>query len=326
MRSWHVRVGLGVLLAVAGGVGVALATSGGYTPPSDPPEMSGYYRYKVLIDTDNNSGTGCPVWVSDTNFEGPVTGIEKIVAIYVNQGNFKNPTGGGKTLQREAGPQVAGIYIQGCTSTDEGFTVDPEKVSDGGWSVGLNLGTAFDFNSDTYNADVVEGFVPRALLGATGPLRLYYWASTPVAASDVLATEDDSEDGRAIILNQDDEAGIPTLAGWGRLAFAAALGLLTVWAFRRRLSPGTLAALFMAVALGTAAVAWATTITMDGNPADWEGSRAVVATDDLCDQTHTGEPSEDLLAAYATVDGTNAYFRVDVTDVEGIVYPCAPIG
>jgi hypothetical protein len=303
-----------------------MSVAGGTTipDPSNPPiDPSLTHRYRVLVDTDNNSSTGCTVCISDDNFAGPVKGIEKIVSIYVTGGQGVNTVSNGISLETVrpnpvAGIRVVGVYVQGCSSAPDTFD-NPTLVDAGPWDVGLNLGTSFGGN----NADVVEGYVPRSLLGGSGPMRLYYWASAPFTDSDVVPSTDGSENGPSIILNDDNEAGIPTLASWGRLAFAVTLGLLTVWVFRRRLAPGVLAGILAVVTLGAAAVAWATTIAMDGNPADWEGSQAVVATDDECDQTEKCAPGEDMIATFATLDGTNVYFQVDVVDLEGVIDDCS---
>jgi hypothetical protein len=308
------------------GVGTSLGTFGTIPDPPNPPiDPALTHRYRVLVDTDNNGSTGCSIYVSDDNFTGPITGIEKIVSIYVTGGQvITNPVSSGVALETvnldppAPAIQVIGVYVQSCTSAPGTFGT-PTLVDAGPWNVGLNLGTAFDGS----NADVVEGYVPRSMLGGNGPLRLYYWVSAPPGfATDVVPSTDGSQNGASIILNDDNLAGIPTLASWGRLAFALAVGVLTVWAFRRRLAPGVLAAVFVVVTLGAAAVAWATTIAMDGNPADWEGSQAVVATDQLCDQTNKCAPGEDVVTTFSTLDATNVYFRFDLVDLQGLIDDC----
>jgi hypothetical protein len=316
-RTWRV-LALVLVSAVAGAVD-ATARDWSDTFIADPPSYWAYHRYRVLVDTDNDTTTGCQVSVAGQTFDG----IEKVVSIYIDVWGYfggANPARGStlsaKRKLTNPFPPVVAVWISGCVS-GSAFDDTPTQVDPGSWPVGLKNGTSFDDgNGGTAQADVIEGYVTKALLGGGPAWRLYYWANAPQAGTDVLSTL--GTDNQNAIILQDNTDPVPSLAAWGRVAFAAALGLLTVMLLRRRLPVGALVALFAAVALGTAAIAWAATITCDGDPADWEGSRAVAAFDGTCDQDTSPwyfDESEDIVAAYATTDATKVYFRIDVVDV-----------
>ena len=85
---------------------------------------------------------------------------------------------------------------------------------------------------------------------------------------------------------------------------AAGIGLTGAWLARRH--HAHLVVLGACVLLGAAGVAWAATIVMNGDPADWAG-QSPVATGAKGD----APPNADLLALWFTHDASNAYFRID---------------
>jgi hypothetical protein len=101
---------------------------------------------------------------------------------------------------------------------------------------------------------------------------------------------------------------IPTLSEWGMIVLTTALIAISIWSIRRR-SKGHLFAAMILICL-IAGIAWAVTINLDGNIADW-ASVSPNATDDSGDQS--GDPNEDIRYGFVTDDGNRIYFRVDYT-------------
>jgi Divergent InlB B-repeat domain len=255
---------------------------------------SAQHAYQVFLDTDNDPTTGCTALFSELDagghpWQAQHPGLEQQVSILTDGGSP---------------PLVVGITHSVCS---QGVFGPPESVSTGTWPVGVGAGVD--------GSSVVEGFAPRSLLGLTGqqgtPVNLHFQA-TRSGACDTLLTTDGSVGGFAIVLGLEDEAsGIPALGPIGVTAVALLIGLSAFLALRRRLSPRATIPIAALVVLGVAALAWAATITMDGQVADWNGI-APIATDPAGDSS-AHDPTEDIVAVFATADSTNLYFRFDVT-------------
>lgn len=255
------------------------------------------YTHHVYLDIDNNPSTGCTVAVHEAGWSGNVTGVERDVQISVST---------------TAPAHVTGITVSSCSGASFGA---PQTVSTASWPVGLNVGTG--------GGDVIEGFLPRGYLPLGTTMRLYFHSTVfNLMANDVLLTTNGTTHGTAgtpMLLTLDSNVGgvaaIPALGTYG-LAFlgvaiaAAAFGLL-------RSRAGVACGLLLAVliGLGAASVAYAATITMDGQVGDWAGITAL-GTDPTGDSS-INDPAEDIVAGFATFDATNVYFRIDVSNVEG---------
>lgn len=256
------------------------------------------YTHHVYLDIDNNPSTGCTVAVHEAGWSGNVTGVERDVQISVST---------------TAPAHVTGITVSSCSGASFGA---PQTVSTASWPVGLNVGTG--------GGDVIEGFLPRGYLPLGTTMRLYFHSTVfNLMANDVLLTTNGTTHGTAgtpMLLTLDSNVGgvaaIPALGTYG-LAFlgvaiaAAAFGLL-------RSRAGVACGLLLAVliGLGAASVAYAATITMDGQVGDWAGITAL-GTDPTGDSS-INDPAEDIVAGFATFDATNVYFRIDVSNVEGV--------
>ncbi len=244
------------------------------------------YQHHVYLDTDNNTSTGCAVDVHELDWTGQVTGVEQDVTIHVEQ---------------TASPQVVQITRAACSG---GVWQAPVEVSPGSWPVGLGVGAG--------GADVIEGFVPRADVGAGPAVRLYFHSQVAPDNDVLLLSEGQQGQPMVLVLQTAEPVPAPGPVGLGLLAVAVAA--LAFAALRKRLPAAAALFLAAAVGMGSAATAWAATIAMDGQVADWQGT-APLGVDPVGDSS-TGDAAEDIVAGFATFDAANLYFRVDVANAE----------
>lgn len=244
---------------------------------------SATYRHQVLLDTDNNTATGCAVAVNELNYAGgPVNGVEHVVEMVVDDGT--------------APARVVQVNRQACSGGSLGA---PVQVDAGDWNVGTDNGSN--------GADVVEGYVARAAIGNPSQMKVTFFSSGPTPASDLMTV------AGALSLSSIATA-VPTLREGGLLLLSLLLAGLA-YRFTRRRLPG-----FMVVALAVtagiagyrSAEAAVATIAMDGNVTDWAGV-AAVGTDPTGD-TSNNNPPEDIVAGFVAWDAQNVYFRVDLND------------
>jgi len=249
------------------------------------PARAGVYTYQVLFDTDNAPATGCGVPVRDATIDATFPGVERLVTVTVS-----------RTLTDAT---TTGITVQQCVS---GTTFGaPQTVSSGGWPVGIGNGTG--------GGDVIEGFAPIATLGSPTLVRVAFTA-TRTGESDVVWSRNGELSGPPILF-QLPFRPVPLLSPWGLLGSVLLLGAVA-WATLRRGATSRAAAL-TALAVVSAAAAWALTIMTDGQVSDW-GALPPVATDPLGDSS-LQDPAEDLVAGFLTADDANVYFRMDVNNI-----------
>lgn len=231
------------------------------------------HRFDLLLDTDNNAATGCSV----SEPAGSVGGVEQVTRIYVDT------TTTAATVNRI----TQASCVQGTLGTE---TI----VDSSGWPVGLGNGTA--------GLAVIEAYVTRSLLPTTGTMRVVV-ASNSDGAGDLAP---------AFTLALGDPPQPPALANaipvplarWLAGALALALSLGTLWWHRRHPHHS---ALFMLVLLcSVSTLAWAATVVLDGNVADWMGVQAS-ATDPRGD----APVDTDIVAVFAQRDVAKIYFRID---------------
>ena len=107
--------------------------------------------------------------------------------------------------------------------------------------------------------------------------------------------------------------GIPALGPFGLTLLGVGIAAVAFGLLRTRAGVAWAMVLALLAGLGAAGVAYAATIIMDGQVADWAGITAL-GTDPTGDSS-IGDPAEDIVAGFATFDASNVYFRVDVRNV-----------
>ena len=247
------------------------------------------YEHRVLLDLDNDTGTGCDIAVEDAGGATTVHGVEQVVIIRVTR----------------TGPESAAV-TEIATQVCNGGSLSAESLVDpGDWPVGIAVGTD--------GSDVVEGRVSRNALGnPTGVARLAF-SSTRTGFSDALLVTAPGGTTPILFSFPAAVALTPALSEWG---IAIALVLLALVAFRSLRSAPGVAAVVLALSLVFIAgpgLAEKRTIVMDGQVGDWAGI-APLAIDQTGDST-IGDPAEDIVAAFATADDAFVYFRIDLVNV-----------
>jgi hypothetical protein len=94
------------------------------------------------------------------------------------------------------------------------------------------------------------------------------------------------------------------------LIFIAVIGFSALWLlFSRKPSKSRTCFILLGV-LGVVGIAWAATITLDGQVGDWVNINPAV-TDPFCDSSNN-DLYEDIIAGFITSDHSNLYFRMDI--------------
>lgn len=269
------RAGLGVRMALLGLVCTATTAAAQYT-------------HHVYLDTDNNSATGCTVSAHEAGWTGTIAGIERDVQISVTTA---------------APATVTGVAVASCSGASFG---SPQTVSSGTWPVGLNVGTG--------GADVIEGLLPRTFVPANATVRLYFHSSAGAPNDVLLTTSGSGGSPMTITLDAGGADGATAVPGLGLVGIVALGFGIALAAFGLLRSRAGLVGALLVGALAGAGVAYAATITMNGQVGDWSGISAL-GTDPTGDSS-IGDPAEDIVAGFGAFDATNVYFRVDVRNVE----------
>jgi len=270
---------------------------------SRAPAMPADFVYKVVMDTDNNPATGCSFVVQDANIPSQsMNGFEHALEIFV--------------ATAFTPPKVVGMQLLHCVS---GSTFALTATLDANtWPIGVNNGVAVP---SAPNADVVEGYVSRAAVGDPSTMRIIIIAETAADATDVLLTSTGAAPGDAPpLLLSFPAASAPAMSAVGLGILAVMLAGLPGVYLRRRCRTEATAVL---ASIAVAATAWAATIVMDGQVADWTGVPRL-GTDMLGDSSISHD-AEDIVTAFATRDPSNLYFRIDIKNIafcgDGVMDP-----
>ncbi len=248
------------------------------------------YIYEILFNIDSDDTSGCDVDAEDDNFMGPVPGIEYVLTTYVSR--FPDNA------------VVEQILLFKC---EAGMLMFDQTISMGDWPAGLENGIN--------GADIVETKVPRSAIGDPASMTLGFH-STRSFLNDVLLTKDGTTDGEQIIFSPGARENVPALSPFA-LGLTALVLFAVAWIALRSFGRARPLVTATTVVLAVAATAWAATIALDGNVGDWAGIQPI-ATDQLDDST-ADDDGEDFVAAFATADATNLYFRLDVVNLAPVV-------
>jgi hypothetical protein len=208
------------------------------------------HHVDVLLDLDNDVGTGCTV----ATVAGPFDGVEQILRSVVETESVPAPSA---TVVEVVRFECVGGAVFG----------PPVVVDPGDWPVGVGLGAS--------GSDVIETYFPAgALPPGVDTMRLGV-TLTALGSGEEAALLFVSEDGQQPILFRFlSITEIPTLSEWGMLLLVGLLALAAAHRLRRR---GQVATLVVLLALGGAGLVWAAT-TLDGDPSDWPPGSQVAGT------------------------------------------------
>ncbi|MFL6196010.1 MAG: IPTL-CTERM sorting domain-containing protein, partial [Thermoanaerobaculia bacterium] len=247
--------------------------------------------FKILLNTDNQFGTGCSV----TTLTGTFQGVERIL----------------NTTVTTTGPvaQVTAVTYQSCTVAPTTFSapapITPPLGHPLPWTVGTNNGTA--------GTSVVETFIPQSVLPAGNPpvmrVAVLAFDGGNVLRDEMLTATAGPGNGPPILLNAQAAAAtdVPTLSEWGLIFLGLLLAAAAVALLRRRTATAFLVALLL---LGGAGLAWAAASDLNGNTtAEWTGG-TLLATEAVSD----APVGTDMRAFYGQADPVlpGLSFRIDV--------------
>jgi len=170
------------------------------------PESAGAAgQLKILIDSDNNSATGCTIATP----AGPFTGADAVVTTTIDP----------------ATARVTAIVLQNCQGGVLGAPTALTFPATPPWPVGAGNGTN--------GSDVVETYIPRLSGGGTR-VRLGFVYDDGAGGISALLTTNGLANGPPILVLVDGAAAaIPALGPWG-FALLVALLLVTGAVFARR--------------------------------------------------------------------------------------------
>jgi hypothetical protein len=235
--------------------------------------------FKIYLDLDNDQATGCALLPT---LSPSFTTADQIIDITINIGATRT---------------VAGVTRLVCNPVTHMF--DPATAPTA--AIGPGLGTPVGNTP----SDVIETALALAGTGAGKQVRIGYTSVfNGNGATDQLLTLNGTPTGLPIVLQLIPD--IPALGPWGLLA----LGLLltgSAFVVIRRRGHRRAAMLLLVLALGSG-LAWAAGLVVDGNPSDWTGVDAVIATDVPGDAA----ANADIVKAFAALQTNTLYLRLDV--------------
>jgi len=230
------------------------------------PAFAAEQRFLLLIDSDNNSNTGCQVVTAN----GPAAGIEQVLSTVIS------------TTTTTAA--VARVESQVCNGGTLGASL---IINNGGWPVGLGLGTS--------GLAVIETAVPLSnLTSDAGSLRILATSQNATNGADATA---------AFLAAVSSPYAVP-LSSWMLGLMASALLFIGLWHLRG--GPLVrLIGLVLVLVIG-AGIALAAAVILDGNPGDWSGIAPAVT-----DPQGDAPINADIAAVFYQSDQNNLYFRID---------------
>ena len=244
--------------------------------------------FKILLDLDNNPGTGCTV----PTVSGTFTGVEQNLITTV--------TVTGITAQ------VTAVQVENCISGTT-FTAPVAITPPAGhplpWPVGSSNGTA--------GSSVIETFFPLSLATVhpvhTVRLGVIAFNVSPVPAGTIpLDALTATQGGAPILLVAAGIEDIPTLSQWGLLFLGFLLAAAAVALLRRRSAAAFLIAFLLLTGAG---VAWAAAFDFNGTTTGEWVAGTQLAVDGV--DVPPVPVGADIVAVWGIKDSTALYFRID---------------
>lgn len=283
--------------------------------------LSGCYMHFTAFDIDNNVNTGCSVDLNEVDLNQELQGIERVVLVLATHEYYGSEAiaATGADVPTPNNPFVVGTALSACDPEENEFDVIDEDIDGTLWPVGLNNGTS--------GGDVIEYAVPRAFLGGATQIRATTIVTNvqaispevlvqkPTTLNELLDLPHHTDVTQSFIINLAPISSAPTLSFWAM----ALLSALLFYFARRRLSGTARGFATLALLVSLSGIAYAVTITLDGEVTDWQ--QVTPAVNDPDDDSTNNDPGEEILAVFATSDTSNVYLRVDVADMEFITPP-----
>lgn len=250
------------------------------------------YRCAAYLDTDNNPATGGTVQVIQAGDPGPQDrdGIDVIVYAFAG---LPPPDEWASVIPN---PWVNSVMVYRWNPAIPDF----ERVGNYDISYAVGWGTGLGGHN------VIEFTAPLADIGPMAPTisMLYHMSLVATGLNDYTST---------FAYDQQMGDGIPTLGTLGIIILGLILGAAGLLVLRRSRVIGV-AALVVGCVAALSGLAWALTITPDGQVGDWGGTLPAV-TDPIGDSS-AADANEDIVYGFVTNDATTMGFRVDILNVD----------
>ena len=229
------------------------------------------HKFSLLLDTDNALATGCVITTADGSFSG----VERVNTAVVT------------TTATTA--TVARLEQQTCVS---GALTAATTYDAGGWSAGLGNGTS--------GSAAIEFSVPLTSLPRGSTMKALAVSRNALGQQDATSAFLIAVANAVVI-----PASLPVPLSTGLAALIALLVAVTVALRLRRPASSRLVTVLMA-SIVISTLAWAATVTRDGNVGDWIGVNAAVT-----DASGDAPANADMLAVFQQQDANNLYIRID---------------
>jgi hypothetical protein len=234
--------------------------------------------FKIYLDLDNDQATGCPLLPT---LSASFTTAEEILDVTVNVGATRS---------------IAGVTRLVCNPSTHLFVAGTAPAA----AIGQGLGTPVGATP----SDVIETALPLTGTGAGKQVRIGFTSIfNGNNATDQLLTLNGTPGGAPITVQLIPD--VPALGSWGLLLLALLLTGSACLMIRRR--GHRRAALLLLVLALSGGIAWAAGLVVDGNPADWTGIAATIATDVPGDAA----ANADIVKAFAALQTNTLYLRID---------------
>ena len=251
-----------------------------------PPAVAQAHLLRVGLDLDVDDTTGCTLEGADASGAQTATGLEWSVALSID------PTG--------TPPTITEVRSFTCDDVESWGT--PSDALTTGWAIGTGNGES--------SGDVVEFQVETGAFELSEQTRFFVFAESAGGHRDTLFTLDGTSSTNAIFFPR--TPVLPALSPAALLALVLLLATCGLFLFRS--SRPILILWFALVGLASAQVAWALTLSLDGDVSDWSGVWALAI--DAAEDSETNDPSADILALFVDWDDSDLAVRVDIADLE----------
>lgn len=277
--------------------------------------LSGCFAHFTAFDTDDNAATGCDLDLNEVDLDQSLHGIERVALVIAAHESVGSEaiSALGADDPVPSGYFVVGTVLAACDEETNELDIvnDPDETF---WPVGLNNGTN--------NGDVIEYAVPRTFLGGSTQMRATtvvtrvdsffpeVLSNRPETLGELLDLPHHTDLTQSFLINLLPISSAPTMSFW----MMALLSALLFFCARRRLTGSARGVATMALLMSLSSIAYALTITLDGQVTDWQNATPAVTDPD--DDSSINDPGEEILAVFATSDTHNVYLRVDVQNME----------
>ncbi len=248
------------------------------------------YLCRAYLDTDDSVATGGTVQVIQAGDAVPQDrdGIDVIVSALAQM-----------PPADQWGPAIPGMVVVNVM-VERWNPATPAFEQVGSYDISYPIG----WGTGLGGHNVIEFTAPLAAIGPMGPIVRMLYHMSLTGFNDYTST---------FTYAQQTGRGIPTVGTLGVVMLGLLLGAAGLLVLRRSRVVGVAAVVVGCVA-ALSGLAWALTITPDGQVGDWAGTPPAV-TDPIGDSS-AADANEDIVYGFVTNDDSTMGFRVDILNID----------